>query len=73
MSYTYALLEVSAAAYCEIRRLLQEADHGDALDASTGEIDMHGIALVRKPNSRLQKLDRLYDGPDPKIRRRHAL
>lgn len=50
MSYTYAVLEVSASAYREIRRLLLEAGHGQAIHADPDPrepevIDMHGIAL----------------------------
>ncbi len=72
-THTYALLAVSNSAYCEIRRLLVEAGYAGVINA-VGEIDMHGIALVRdrKGHDNLERND-LYDGPDPKIRRRHAL
>jgi hypothetical protein len=46
VTYTYALLEVSAAAYDEIAAKLREAGYGQAFN-SDGEIDMHGIALAR--------------------------
>lgn len=45
MSHTYALLEVSATAYDEIRKLLEAAGYGHAF-ADDGAIDMHGIALM---------------------------
>jgi len=46
MSHTYALLEVSSSAYDEIKRKLLDAGYGHAINAE-GEIDMHGIALVK--------------------------
>lgn len=54
MTHTYAVLQVSREAYEEIRRLLQQAryDHAfigkDALDPYE-VIDMHGLALQRRP------------------------
>lgn len=71
MTHTYALLEVSDTAYCEVRRLMLEAGYEHALN-DRGELDMHGIAIIRRPNSR-QRQQSLYDGPDPKIRRHRAL
>jgi hypothetical protein len=53
MSYTYALLEVSAAAYDEIEAKLREAGHHQAFhqDHEVGVvIDMHGVALSRGPD-----------------------
>ncbi len=47
MTHTYAFLEVSAAAYDEIAAKLHYADHGYCFN-DNGEIDMRGIALVRK-------------------------
>lgn len=47
MSHTYALLEVSSAAYDEVRAKLSEAGYSHAF-ADDGAIDMHGIALVRE-------------------------
>ena len=46
-TYTYAILEVSAAAYQEIRKKLAEAGYGDQFHKDDGAecIDMHGIAL----------------------------
>ena len=52
MTYTYAILEVSAAAYDEIRGALEAAGYQDAFhDDGDGYevIDMHGIALRRDP------------------------
>ena len=46
-THTYAILEVSPAAYQEIRAKLEAAGHEQAFhDEDDGEvIDMHGIAL----------------------------
>jgi hypothetical protein len=49
MSHTHAILEISAAAYAEIRDKLMAVGYGDALIDDPGEperIDMHGIALA---------------------------
>jgi len=45
--YTYAILEVSERTYGEVRRLLEQAGHRQAIhQASDGEVlDMHGLAL----------------------------
>jgi hypothetical protein len=50
MTYThsYALLEVSQEAYDEIAKKLREAGYDHAF-MDDGEVDMHGIALVPKP------------------------
>ncbi len=55
MSHTYALLEISEAAFAEIRAKLTAAGYSFQIqiagDAS-GErevIDMHGLALVQQP------------------------
>ena len=47
MTYTYAVLEISASAYAEIRAKLDAAGYGHAFyDDGDGEvIDMHGIAV----------------------------
>ena len=45
-TYTYALLDVSAATYDEIEKKLREAGYDHAFN-DKGEIDMHGIALAR--------------------------
>jgi hypothetical protein len=47
MSYTYVILDVSPAAYAEIRAKLEAAGYGHAFHREDdGEvIDMHGIAL----------------------------
>lgn len=46
-TYTYAILEVSAAAYEEIAGKLRAADYGHCFHEDGGRIviDMHGIAL----------------------------
>jgi len=49
MSHTYAVLEVSASAYAEIRALLEKAEYQHTFHTNKehGEvIDMHGIALA---------------------------
>lgn len=50
MTYTYAILDISAAAYEEIREKLEAAGHGQAVhDHGDYEVlDMHGIALRRE-------------------------
>lgn len=52
-TYTYALLEVSPAAYDEIKRLLDAAGHKDQFhDTHNGVvIDMYGLALQRGKES----------------------
>ncbi len=47
VTHTYATLEVSAAAYEEIKSKLLAAEYQHAIN-DEGEIDMHGIALVRE-------------------------
>lgn len=49
MTYTYALLEISRAAYDEIAEKLKAVGHEQAI-MDGGEIDMHGIALTREPD-----------------------
>lgn len=49
MTHTYAVLEVSAAAYAEVRALLAQAGYRHAFhetQAGQAVIDMHGIALA---------------------------
>lgn len=46
-THTYALLELSAAAYEEIERKLREAGYHHAFD-DNGVIDMHGIGIGRE-------------------------
>jgi len=49
MSYTYALLEISRAAYDEIKAKLEAAEYQDQFhqqDDGRVALDMHGIALV---------------------------
>lgn len=50
MTYTFALLEVSDAAFEEIAAKLKEAGYEEAFFAEDGDeaIDMHGIALTKK-------------------------
>ena len=47
MTYTYAILEISPAAYREIREKLEAAGYQHAFEPD-GAIDMHGIALAEK-------------------------
>jgi hypothetical protein len=56
-THTYAILEVSAAAYNEIRSLLAAGGYSDQFhkDKTHDEvIDMHGIALAIKPDEAKQ-------------------
>lgn len=46
MTYTYAILEVSAVTYDEIAEKLAAAGYQEALH-DDGLIDMHGLALKR--------------------------
>ena len=50
MSYTYAILEVSLAAYAEIKNALFSAGYDHCFHEDDGRvvIDMHGIALAEK-------------------------
>ncbi len=57
MTRTYALLEISEAAWQEIHDKLDEA--GRMVVAKNGEIDMHGIALVREDPPVLDKYELL--------------
>lgn len=53
MSYTYAILEVSLAAYAEIKNALFSAGYDHCFHDDDGRvvIDMHGIALAEKPST----------------------
>ena len=46
-THTYAVLEVSSAAYAEIKALLEAAGYEDQFHEDDGAIviDMHGIAI----------------------------
>ena len=59
MTHTYALLEVSEEAWEEIRKRLIEAGRRDV--DKDGEIDMHGIALVKEEVDR-EELMRQFRG-----------
>jgi hypothetical protein len=50
-THTYAILEVSQAAYDEIRMKLKAADYDHCFHEQDGRIviDMHGIALAEEP------------------------
>lgn len=50
MAYSVALLEVSKAAFDEIKAKLQEADYTHCFDGD--RIDMYGIALVAAGDGR---------------------
>ena len=54
VTHTFVTLEVSAAAYEEIRAKLAAADY-DHCFMEGGEIDMHGIALVREVTDLLSR------------------
>lgn len=63
-THTYSLLEVSIAAYNEIKALLIEANYDNAINTTTGEIDMHCLALVSsadKVNPRIEQLESYLD------------
>ena len=68
MSHTYAVLEVSSAAYAEIRAKLVDAGYDHALHtpAVSGEdrevIDMHGIALKESTDLVTEILRQRADG-----------
>lgn len=47
-THTYVTLEVSETAYDEIAKTLRDANYHHVFNAE-GEIDMHGIALVKMP------------------------
>lgn len=49
-THTYAVLDVSAAAYDEIRRKLEDANYQHAFHPDGGRIliDMHGIAIAKE-------------------------
>jgi hypothetical protein len=51
-THTYAILEVSATAYAEIRKGLSDAGHADQFFKDDGAevIDMHGITLKSRTN-----------------------
>jgi hypothetical protein len=53
-THTYVTLEVSASAYDEIAAKLREAEYDHVFDAEEGAIDMHGIGLVKSPESALE-------------------
>ena len=46
MTHTYVLMEVSDEVYAEVERKLRDAGYDHAID--DGELDMHGIALVKE-------------------------
>jgi hypothetical protein len=50
MTYTFAILDLSPAAYWEIRQKLRAAGYDHAIDdADGGTIDMHGLAVKSTP------------------------
>ncbi len=58
MTHTYATLEISAKAFDEIANKLNDAGYYTAFDDKGTQIDMEGIALVRKPSTRVDKVPR---------------
>ena len=61
MTYTFALLMVSASTYDEVERLLRAADYDHCFGHADGAIDMHGIGLVREPEKEIQLAD-VFEG-----------
>ena len=57
MTHTYVVLELSPAAYDEIAGKLKAAAYDHAF-GDDGEIDMHGIAVKREPETMLDARDR---------------
>lgn len=53
MTHSYAIMEVSAAAFEEIEHKLREAGYVHVIDVEEGLLDMQGIALA-KANSNVQ-------------------
>lgn len=47
MTYTYVLMEVSPQTYDEIAKKMRDAEYDHAF-GDEGEIDMHGIAIVKR-------------------------
>lgn len=47
VTHTYVTLEISDAAYDEIKKKLLDAEY-DHVFGDDGEMDMHGIALVKE-------------------------
>ena len=58
-THTYALLQVSPAAYAEIRDQLKAAEYEHAFHKDDGRevIDMHGLALLCAPTAPPQGSD----------------
>lgn len=52
---TYALLEISFAAYQEIAKKLKDAGYDHAF-MKNGHIDMHGIAVSSAPHPEVESL-----------------
>lgn len=71
MTHTYVELEISPAAFCEIREKLEAAGYEHAfMDDAT--IDMHGIAVTLGPPTGLMGewiavADRAPDGKEPVV------
>lgn len=65
MTHTYATLEISAKAFDEIANKLNDAGYYTAFDDRGTLIDMHGIALVRKSSTRVDKPSK-FDEKDPR-------
>ena len=65
MTHTYAVLEISAEAFDEISKKLNDAGYYTAFDNKGLRIDMQGIALVRKSSTRVDKPSK-FDEDDPR-------
>lgn len=64
-THTYAVLQVSVAAYDEIRRLLEDVSYQHAFhrDGERTVIDMHGIAIA-KDEAEVPAEGRIYRADD---------
>jgi hypothetical protein len=67
-TYTYALMEVSPSTYDEVRANLVAAQYQHAIHDRKSEpheaLDMHGIALVKKPELVVAPADAPLGGPN---------
>lgn len=48
-THSYALVNVSASAYDEVKAILEQAGYQHAIDQQQNVIDMHGLALRLDP------------------------
>jgi len=59
MTYTYAILEISKAAYDEIKNKLEVAGYSDQFHKNDGQIviNMHGIALAQEKENAISQIE----------------